>query len=265
MNDNVHLRDVDIELLGNLSLSIRTRRIPVRAQKVRTMLAVLALHAGVVVSVDELADEMWGERHLGNPRNALQANTARLRWLLSRYPGDELGEQLIRTVGNGYLLDVAPDAVDANRFLTSTQTAAQLVQTQPGEAILRLRQALALWRGPALLDAGEGLRCQAAAVRLTERRMAAQEDLMAAHLANGDERSVISELCQLVVQHPERESLSQQLMLALYRSGRQSEALSVFHRTRTWLRKELGLEPGGSLHAMYRAILAHDPVLPGRL
>jgi DNA-binding SARP family transcriptional activator len=138
---------------------------------------------------------------------------------------------------------------------------ALLVKDDPGRAIVILQSALSLWHGPALTDTGDGFLCKSGAVRLEERRISAQEDLASVRLQVGDDRIAVTELQQLVGRYPERERFSEQLMLALYRCGRQMEALAVFHSTRRWLSIELGLEPNRALEIMYRAILAHDPIL----
>jgi DNA-binding SARP family transcriptional activator len=230
-----------------------------KAKKARTMLAVLALHPGRVIPFDELTDELWPESSLGNARNALQAHAARLRRQLEKWtPGSG---RLVCTVDQGYVLDISPHDVDANRFTELADRGAELVDRRPDLAVQELQEALALWRGSALFDTDMGLRCRSAAISLAERRTAAQEDLISAQINCGRERLVVPELRQLVAQHPERERLSEQLMLALYRSGRQTEALEVFHTARQWLSDELGVEAGHALHSMYHAILNQDPML----
>jgi len=252
---------VGIELLGSVSIRNGETRHHIRAAKVRATLALLALNAGQVVSFNELVDELWMECSLQNARNALQANTLRLRRQLEAHAPDSASGQLVRTTGNGYVLDVPAQTVDVNRFQYLADRGSTLVERQPGEAIDLLQRALGLWRGPALVDAGDGFRCRASAAGLEERRITAQEDLIAAQLHVGGERGAVSDLRQLVARYPERERFREQLMLALYRCGRQTEALDVFHHTRQWLGSELGLKPHYSLHAMYRAILAQDPAL----
>ncbi|WP_158895016.1 AfsR/SARP family transcriptional regulator [Amycolatopsis anabasis] len=251
---------MEIELLGSLSLQHNGRRFGVGSRKVRSVLALLALSPGSALSFDQITDELWADKSMSNVRNALQANIARLRKLLETITGQG-GEELVRTVSSGYLLDVPAESVDTHRFLSLARHGAGLAESRPHDAIGVLREALLLWRGPALLDVAEGTRCRAAATHLDERRLTVQEDLIGARLAVGEERGVVHELKQLVVENPGRERLSEYLMLALYRSGRQSEAVSVFHRTRNWLRAELGLEPGRALRQLYQAILVQDRVL----
>ncbi|MBP2320256.1 DNA-binding SARP family transcriptional activator [Kibdelosporangium banguiense] len=243
-----------IQLLGPLSVSVPGRRGDVGSRKVRTVLARLALSPGVPVPCEQLVHELWGDKPMGNARNALQANIARLRKILG-------GPDLVRTLGNGYLLDVPPQAIDVHRFGYLADQGSARVERAPKEAVHLLEAALRLWRGPALCDVLDGAWCRAEAGRLDERRLIAREDLIAARLANAEDRGVLSELKQLVTEHPERERLSEQLMLALYRSGRQSEALNVFHYTRTRLGKELGLQPSRALRSLYQAILVQDVVL----
>lgn len=228
----------------------------IRASKVRTMLASLALDAGRAVSNEELVDELWSGRPLGNTRNALQAQASRLRRVLQSH-----GLAPLRSVRNGYLLDVPPDSLDGNRFLDLAAQGAAALRDRPERAVELLHSALRLWRGPALLDAGDGLRCRAAADLFDERRLAVREDLLCARLALGDERRAIPELRQLVAQHPLREGFRDQLMLALYRTGRQGDALELFHQARRLLDRELGLRPGPPLQRRYAEILAQDPRL----
>ncbi len=142
---------------------------------------------------------------------------------------DHDGAELLRTAGNGYLLDTPADSVDAHRFLELAGTGAELAATDPARAIDTLEAALALWRGPALLDTYEGMRCRIQAAHLEERRITAYEDLTAARLSVDAARVPVSELRQLAAEHSGRERLSELLMLALYRDGRQAEALEVFH------------------------------------
>jgi DNA-binding SARP family transcriptional activator len=167
----------------------------------------------------------------------------------------------MRTVSGGYLLDVPKACVDGYRFLDLAERGATEVRRRPGAAIDLLEEALRLWRGPALLDVCDGPRCRLEAAHLNERRLSAREDLITAKLANGDERGVVPELNLLTAQYPERERFSEQLMIALYRNGRQTEALDVFHHTRRRLATEMGLEPGRGMRQLYEAILIQDTVL----
>ncbi|MEU7134355.1 AfsR/SARP family transcriptional regulator [Streptomyces sp. NPDC046261] len=251
---------VEINVLGSLFLSHENKQYMMASKRASVVLSLLALSPGVPIAFDQLVDELWAEQRMVNPRNALQANIGRLRKLLESVAGEK-GSDLLRTVNSGYLLDVPANAVDAHRFLALADTGADLVRRDPAGAIVALEAALGLWRGPALMDACDGLRCRIQAAHLEERRITAYEDLTAAKLAVDAARVSVSELRQLAAEHSERERLSELLMLALYRDGRQTEALEVFHGARRRLAGDLGLEPGRALHRAYQAILQHDDTL----
>ena len=252
---------MQIDILGPVSVTVGEGRRTVQANKPRAMLATLAAEAGRAVSLVDLADELWPGHQLGNARNALQAHATRLRKVLDAPDGREQGDTVLRAVRNGYLLDIPADCVDGNRFLTLAAQGGALVNTEPHRALTLLQSALRLWRGPALLDAGDGLRCRSAAALFEERRLTVWEDLASARLAIGDERQAAAELHQLVAQYPLRERFCEQLMLALYRCGRQGDALEQFHHFRRRLDEELGLRPGIPLQRRHAEILAHDPTL----
>jgi SARP family transcriptional regulator, regulator of embCAB operon len=257
-----------ISVLGAMTVSGGGRERPVRPNRVRAILAVLALSCGEVVSTDQIIDELWEQRSLGNARNALQANVARLRRFLdSVEPG--VGSSAVRTSSHGYVLVLPADCVDVKVFEAQADHATELLFSAPLRAIAELEAALGMWRGTALLDAGGGLRCRVEATRLEERRLDVHKKLIEARMTVGADRGVVSELKQLGAEHPGDERLSELLMLALYRSGRQGEALAVFQCIRSWLDSELGLEPGPSLRRVQQAILTQDhcldtmPVLVG--
>ncbi|MGW0389341.1 AfsR/SARP family transcriptional regulator [Streptomyces sp. NPDC003042] len=230
------------------------------SKRVTSLLTFLALSPRRTVTADQIEDELWSHQRMTNSRNALQANVVRLRKYLESLTGIK-GSELIRTVGSGYLLDLAPEQVDAHRFLRQAETGGALVHHDPARAIKELEQALLLWRGPALMDAVEGVRIRQAASHLEERRITAYEDLITAMLSTEAHRISVPELRQIAEEHPERERLSELLMLALYREGRQAEALEVFHGARRRLAGDLGLEPGRALNRAYQAILEQDDVL----
>jgi DNA-binding SARP family transcriptional activator len=251
---------LQIDLLGTVTVTEGGCGQEVGANKVRVMLAVLALEAGTAISHVELAEELWAGQRLRNPRNALQAHATRLRRILRRGVSDPSAPAL-RAVRNGYRLDIPRDYVDAYVFMDLAARGAAALATDPGRALELLQAGLRLWRGPALVDARDGLRCRSAAMLFDERRLATWEDLVTALLAVGDTRRAIAELRRLVANHPSREGFCDQLMLSLYRSDRQVEALDVYHRTRQHLDDELGIMPGPSLQRRYEQILAHDPDL----
>ncbi len=234
------------------------------ANRVRTLLAVLAFTPGEVVSVDLLMEELSTDQDSKNPKNALQANMRRLRISLESMTGVP-GNLLVRTSANGYLLDLPPDAVDAHRFDGLATRGSALFHVSPHEAARILDEALRLWRGQALADVAGGLRCTAYANRLAGRRLGALEDLYEARLSIGREAAVVSALEQLACEHPERERMAELLMLALYRMGRQGDALAVFQRVRAWLNTELGLEPRKKMRRIQEAILMQDPAIDAGL
>ncbi|MET0135415.1 MAG: AfsR/SARP family transcriptional regulator [Kibdelosporangium sp.] len=255
------MRAVHIEILGSVSVTVDGTRQAIGASKVRALLATLALDAGRVVSNTDLGDELWSDRQLGNARNALQAHATRLRKVLDGPDRPAQGQTVLRAVANGYMLDVPREAIDSNRFLDLAGRGAAELPQRPHHALELLQAAFGLWQGPALVDAGDGLRCRGAAALFDERRLTLWEDLISALLAVGEDRRAVGELRRLVAQYPLNERFCEQLMLALYRSGRQGEALELFHRTRRHLDEELGLQPGIPLQQRHAEILAHDPAL----
>ncbi|WP_334028760.1 AfsR/SARP family transcriptional regulator [Nocardia terpenica] len=250
-----------IDLLGSISVVADGARKELRSSKIRSMLAVLALEAGHVVYYDELVEELWPRELLKNPRNALQAHATRIRKTLEQCANGMQREVELRAVYNGYVLDIPRDFVDCNRFLDLTTRGVAELHSDPARALRLLQQGLGLWRGPALLNTHTGERCRSAAVYLEERRLLAWEDMVSALLIQGDTRQAAAELHRLVAVHPTRERLCALLMLTFYRSGRQCEALRLFHRTRKQLDDELGVEPSRCLARLYEDILAQDSAL----
>ncbi len=218
--------------------------------KQRALLALLLVHANEFVSNARLVDGLWGERPPESAPKALQVYVSQLR--------RELGRELVRTRPGGYELVVDPDALDLLRF---ERLVAEAREAPPADAAAKLRTALALWRGAALADVAEAAFAPAEIARLEELRLTATEELADAELALGHEAELVSELERLVTQNPLRERPRGQLMLALYRSGRQAEALECYQDARSALVDELGIEPGRQLRALQQAILRQDPAL----
>jgi YVTN family beta-propeller protein len=243
---------VEFRVLGPLEVAVGDHMLDLGGGKQRTLLAILALRAGRVVPVDALIDGLWGERPPATAAKSVQVYVSRLR--------KSLGESAIVTRAPGYLLDVAPEDVDLLRFERMVEEARH---EPPAAAAATLRAALELWRGPALADVQEEPYVRTEALRLEELRLGAVQARIEADLALGQDAQVIGELEGLVRAHPYREPFRRQLMLALYRSGRQTEALEVYRETRQALSDELGLEPGDDLRDLERRILAHDPALTG--
>jgi DNA-binding SARP family transcriptional activator len=216
----------------------------------RAALALLALNAGKVVSTDRLVEELWGDCAPANPMNSVQSHISQLRRLL--------GSDRIVTRSPGYLFDLDPDDVDALRFERLVKAA----RVGPAEKLAdALREALALWRGPALADVGDAAFITVEASKLDELRLAALEDRVDADLALGLHAGLVVELQTLTTEHPLRERLHGQLMIALYRSGRQADALRAYDNARKILSEELGLNPGPDLRNLEAAILAQDSAL----
>jgi YVTN family beta-propeller protein len=238
---------VEFRVLGPLEVVDGDRSFELGGGKQRSLLAMLVLEAGRTVSVDALMNGLWGDRAPATAAKSLQVYVSRLR--------KSLGEDVIVTRAPGYALAVTPDRVDLGRFERLVEEA----RTQPpAEAAVTLRAALDLWRGPALADvAGEPF-AGIEVARLEELRQAALEDRIDADLALRRHAALVAELEPLVRSNPYRERLAGQLMVALYRSGRQADALEAYRDTRRMLSAELGLEPSEVLRELERRILAQD-------
>ncbi|MGR6923024.1 BTAD domain-containing putative transcriptional regulator [[Actinomadura] parvosata] len=226
-------------------------QVPLGGPRVRALLTLLALHAGRIVGAEQLVDGMYGPRPPEGVANALQSQVSRLR--------RALGRDLVEFHPAGYRLIADPHDVDARRFELLTAEGRQaLAGGDPERAAMLLREALELWRGAPLADAPHA---GAAAAALEELWLAATEDRVRAELDLGRHRELVGELRQLTAAHPLRERLRAQLMRALYGSGRQAEALTVYEETRKLLDEELGIEPGADLAAAHLAVLRADPSL----
>jgi DNA-binding SARP family transcriptional activator/ABC-type transport system substrate-binding protein/streptogramin lyase len=246
---------MEFRLLGPLEVREGERVVHVGGAKQRALLAILLLHANEVISRDRLIEEIWGDRQPGTAGPSLDHQVSRLRKAL------EPAEQLVTRSG-GYVLEVEPEQIDARRFegLLGEGRRANAAG-EPDKAASSLREALALWRGDALADLAYESFARNEIERLEELRLTALEERLDADLALRRHRALVAELESLTAKHPLRERLSGQLMLALYRSGRQAEALRVYGDARKRLVEELGLEPGKALQDLEQAILRHDPSL----
>ena len=229
--------------------------------KQRALLAILAIHANEVLSTDRLIHELWPEQPPASALNTLQGYVSRLRRALD--PDGTNGSQpVISFRSPGYVLSVRPEQLDVRRFERLVEEGAdRAARGEEIEAAHVFRTALELWRGPALADFTYESFAQAEIARLEELRLKAIEDRIDADLACGRNGELVSELEGLVADHPLRERLRGQLMLALYRGGRQGDALSVYRDTRKTLDEQLGVEPTPALRERERAILAQDPAL----
>ena len=252
---------MEFKILGPLEVHHGDLRLACRGEKQRLLLSLLLLHANEVVSTDRLIDALWGERPPESARKALQMHVSQLRDVLEPERGRGAGRLLV-TRPPGYELRVDDGQLDLRRFERGVAEARALAGAGDApEAARILHDALALWRGPPLADLSFEGALQADIARLEELRLVALEDRLDADLALGRHADVVGELEGLVSQHPLRERIRAQLMLALYRSGRQVEALHVYRDARRVLVDELGIEPGKKLRELEERILRQDPAL----
>ena len=244
---------LDFLILGRLEVRRDGTRLDLGPPKQRAVLALLLLHANRVVPTPRLIDELWGEAPPETARAALQVYVAGLRKAL----GD--GHTTLGTKPPGYLLAVAAGALDLDRFDRLRDEAR--ASDDPVQRAALLREGLALWRDTPLGEFDAEPFAAVAADQLEERRLAALEERIDADLALGRHAEVVSELDALVLEHPYRERFRGQLMVALYRSGRQADALAAYRDAREASATGLGLEPGPELKALERAVLEQDPSL----
>ena len=249
---------MDYRILGPLEALDGERRLPLGGARQRSVLALLLLHGNEALTRDVIIDQLWGEEPPATAAKVLQNCISALR---KELPG---GVDTLRTVSGAYTLALGPDELDRDRFeRLVAEGRAALAEEQHSEAADQLRRALDLWRGAPLSDLAYERFAQEEITRLEELHVAAVEDRIDADLALGHHDAVTPELEALVTRHPLRERLRRQLMLALYRAGRQAEALEAYRAARRTMLAELGLEPGRGLQDLERAILAQDPALDG--
>lgn len=252
---------LDLCVLGPLEIRLDGRSVAVTASKERALLSLLVANHGRTLPVGQLAEDLWEGSPPESASAALRVHVSRLRRTLAASGI----EGILVTRPPGYLLDVPPDAVDTHRFEAHVAEArAAQDDGRPAEAVKAFRAALALWRGPALVEVAASTFATAEAIRLEQSRLTALEDCLAAELACGRHREVTGELEALVHEHVLRERLWELHLLALHRSGRQPDALRAFQDLRSRLGEELGLDPSPRLLELERAIVAHDPTLDWR-
>jgi DNA-binding SARP family transcriptional activator len=246
---------MDYRILGPLEVLSDGGPVALGARRQREVLALLLMHPGEPLSRDRIVDALWGERPPPTAGKVVQNSVSALRRVLG--PAARL-----ETLDGGYALHVAPGELDAERFEQRLGEGRQaLVDGDPERAAARVCDALGMWRGPPLADLALEAFTQREIARLEERRALALELRIEADLARGRAADVIADLEALVAEHPLRERLHGQLMLALYRAGRQAEALDVFRDARLALVETLGIEPGPELRRLQDRILAQDPAL----
>ena len=247
----VERESVEFRLLGSLEAWRDGVLVQLGGAKQRALLARLLIDAPAVVSTDRLVDDLWGEDPPEQALHTVQVFVSRLR--------KQLGPEVLLTRAPGYLADVPAEAIDAQQFRALTSQAEQRLAAgdrAPSERLFE--QAFELWRGPPLAEFAYEPWAREQAELLQELRLSALESWTEARLALSAHRELVGELEQLVVEQPLRERFRAQLMLALYRSGRQAEALEVYAQTRETLVEQLGIDPGAELQELYRQILNQD-------
>jgi DNA-binding SARP family transcriptional activator len=248
--------EVAFNVLGPLQVVINGVEVAIPAPKERALLAMLVVNHGHTVSVERLTEELWPSLDADRARRALQVRAAAVRKLFN-----DAGS-LLEFVAPGYRLAVAAADIDEHRFFALVERArCESQDADWAAAAATLRSALSLWRGEPLADVQAGVRLEAETARLAEARLGAIEDRIDADLACGGHRALVSELEGLVAVHPLRERLWSQRILALYRTGRQADALGAYQTLRQQLADELGLEPGPELARLEHEILGHAPSL----
>jgi len=252
---------MDFRILGPLEVLDEGRAITLAGSKQRALLALLLLHPNETLTTDRLIDELWGERPPARAAKTVQMQISRLRKALAGETGHG-SSGVVVTRERGYELRLDPDRVDAHRFeRLVSEGRKELAGGRARSAVLALGEALSLWRGAPLAELAYEPFAQSEIARLDDLRLAAQEQLVEAKLTLGAHAEVVGRLETLIAEHPYREGLRAQLMLALYRSERQADALQAYQDARRTLVEELGIEPGERLRDLERAILAQDPEL----
>jgi predicted ATPase/DNA-binding SARP family transcriptional activator/class 3 adenylate cyclase len=249
---------IEFRVLGSFEVVDGDRVLALGSPRQRALLALLVVDRGAPVSSERLIDDLWGEQAPASAIKIVHGYVSNLR--------KALGDGLLMTRGHGYLLQTGSAQFDVDRFeLRAAEGRHALLDGDSRTAVARLRGALALWRGPPLADFAYEAFAQAEIARLEERRLAVLEERIDAELALDDPVALVSELAALVREYPLRERACGQLMLALYRAGRQGEALEAYQHARVQLADELGLEPGPALKHLQMEILEQAPTLQARL
>jgi WD40 repeat protein/DNA-binding SARP family transcriptional activator/class 3 adenylate cyclase/tRNA A-37 threonylcarbamoyl transferase component Bud32 len=249
----VYKGTTQFRVLGPLEVDAGSGPIPLGGPKQRAVLALLLIRANELVPAETLVDEVWGEDPPETARNTIQTYISHLR--------KAVGHDHIQSNGRGYRLRLDPSELDAARFDALVRDAKKVLPVDPNIAVGTFDDALALWRGPALADLADQPSLVAEAARLDDLRLEAQEDRIEGLLANGAQARAIGELEILIARHPWRERLWGLLMLALYREGRQAEALGAYQRAKEMLADELGIDPAPELMRLHERVLKQDPGL----
>ncbi|ASO19679.1 DNA-binding SARP family transcriptional activator [Actinoalloteichus hoggarensis] len=261
---------MQVHVLGPFEVLRDGRFATPSAPKLRQVLALLVTHANSIVRTDQIIEELWEDHPPKSVTTTLQTYVYQLRKLLrlsgsgapAVHRNEPLAEAVLLTSPSGYLLGLPPDAMDSHRFEQLAERGrAEFEAGSLAEAADTLGAALKLWRGPALIDVSPGPVLQAEVVRLDEIRKNALERRIDSALSLGRHRELLGELTTAVTREPTHEGFQARLMLALYRSGRRSDALQVYQRARKVLADELGLDPSSELQKLHAAVLSADPAL----
>ena len=249
---------MEFKILGPLEAWGQSGEVALGGPRPRALLARLLLSANQVVSADVLIDDLWGSESRDSAGNTLRVSVARLRKALAAGQADAAAD-LVLTRAPGYLIKLRPKQLDLQQFETLLAEGSELLANgQARSASERLRRAVELWRGEPLGEFAYEDFAAAAIARLSELRLVALERRVEADLATGESATLVAELEELVREQPLRERLRAHLMLALYRAGRQAEALAAYQDARRSLTEELGIEPGASLQQLQVRILQRD-------
>lgn len=243
---------MEFSLLGPIAVTTGSTELSLGPAKRRSVLALLLLQPNTTVPLEQLIDSLWEDEPPEHARTVVQGHVSRLRATLAEGGAEAYGIELT-THGSAYLLRLPEELIDAHRF--GELVALARPEAAPADAVPLLREALGLWRGPALTGTVTSPPFAAAAHALEERRLTAVEALGRAHGTLGEHEQAAAILYSAAVNHPLREGLIAGLMRALFRTGRQSDALEWFHRTRRLLNEELGVDPGERLRGAYEEIL----------
>lgn len=247
-------------ILGPLEIRTEVRSVRLRGALQNRLLLTLLVNADQLVITDNLIGEVWPDIQPDRVENALQAHVSRLRRKLAELEPDSTIPRLV-THTSGYQLIVAPQELDSEVFVRELERIRESREEAPEVAVLELRACLNKWRGPVLGGVRGGPICEAATVRYEELRLSALELLFDLELQSGRHARLVSELRQLLAKYPFHERFWQQLITALYRCGRQAEALAVYRQLWNRLTDEFGLEPTPAMRAYERAILERDTSL----
>ncbi|WP_329060675.1 AfsR/SARP family transcriptional regulator [Streptomyces sp. NBC_01429] len=248
-------------VLGPLEVHAGDRVHTMTGSLQRTLLTSLLISPGQPLAAEQLYGELWGENPPPTFENSLQAHVYRLRRTLQKLAGPNRTAPELLTRSSGYALDLRAGAIDAETFRGLSSRARECMRREPERAYRLFGEALSLWRGEPLQGVAQGPMCQSMALALEEEHLAVVEDTLWLGMQLADPVHTISELKRMSSIHPWRERLTEMLMLALYRAGRQAEAVEAYNSARLRLVNELGLEPSAKLRRLLQDILNQDPAL----